>query len=215
MKNTVRWFTLVELIAAMTILAMIGTAAAAALAGFQRSHDKVARLSARLERNRKLDKVAELMGNTIAFFWPDETEDNVENLVFSGSEDELFFTAMRLPDQEGRGAFVFVRLYVNDDDALACDFKTTPLLPWLEMDEQQVGLKSVVLAENVASLTLNYGDYDDDGEIEWLEVWDQEDSDYKNRLPAAVGFTVEFENGERVSYLRRTAGLSAFSGMAQ
>ena len=83
------------------------------------------------------------------------------------------------------------------------------------MDEQQVGLKSVVLAENVASLTLNYGDYDDDGEIEWLEVWDQEDSDYKNRLPAAVGFTVEFENGERVSYLRRTAGLSAFSGMAQ
>lgn len=215
MKKLCHIFTLVELIAAMAILAMIGTAAAAALAGFQRSHDKVARLSERLERNRKLDKIAELMGGTIAFFWPDETEDDVENLVFSGSEDELFFTSMRLPDGEGRGAFIFIRLYLNDDNQLACDYKTTPLLPWLEMDEQQNDLKTVILAENVSSLTFTYADYDDDDLIEWLEVWDQEDSEYKNRLPAAVGFTVEFENGERISYLRRTAGLSAFSGMAQ
>ena len=43
-----RIFTLVELIAAMTVLALIGSAAAAALAGFQRSHDNVATLSARL-----------------------------------------------------------------------------------------------------------------------------------------------------------------------
>ena len=32
---------------------------------------------------------------------------------------------------------------------------------------------------------------------------------------AAVGFTIEFEDGERLSYLRRTAGLSAFTGLAQ
>lgn len=208
-------FTLVELIAAMTILAMIGTAAAAALAGFQRSHDKVARLSQRLERNRKLDKVAELMGNTIAFFWPDETSDDVEKLVFDGAEDELFFTAMRLPDSEGRGAFIFVRLYVDDDNNLVCDYKDTPMLPWLEMEDQQNDLKSEILAENVASLTFTYADYDDDDLIEWLEEWDQDDADYEDRLPAAVGFTVEFENGERVSYLRRTAGLSAFTGMVQ
>ena len=66
-----RIFTLVELIAAMAVLALIGSAAAAALAGFQRSHDKVATLSARLERNRKLDKVAELMCNMVPFFWRD------------------------------------------------------------------------------------------------------------------------------------------------
>ena len=206
-------FTLVELIAAMAVLALIGSASAAALAGFQRSHNKVAVLSERLERNRKLDKVAELMGNMIPFFWRDETDDNQEHLVFDGLEDELYFTAMRLPDSAGKGAFIFVRLYLNDDNALVCDYKDTPLLPWLEIEEQS-NIKSVVLAENVASLTFTYADYDDDDEIEWLEVWDQEDSEYEDRLPAAVGFTIEFESGERVSYLRRTAALSAFSGLA-
>ncbi len=206
-------FTLVELIAAMAVLALIGSASAAALAGFQRSHNKVAMLSERLERNRKLDKVAELMGNTIPFFWKDETDDNQEHLVFDGMEDELYFTAMRLPNNEGKGAFIFVRLYLNDDNALACDYKDTPLLPWLESEEQS-NIKTVILAENVASLTFTYADYDDEDEIEWLEVWDQDDDEYLDRLPAAVGFTVEFENGEKLSYLRRTAGLSAFSGLA-
>ena len=206
-------FTLVELIAAMAVLALIGSASAAALAGFQRSHNKVAMLSERLERNRKLDKVAELMGNTIPFFWKDETDDNQEHLVFDGMEDELYFTAMRLPNSEGKGAFIFVRLYLNDDNALACDYKDTPLLPWLESEEQS-NVKTVILAENVASLTFTYADYDDEDEIEWLEVWDQDDDEYLDRLPAAVGFTVEFENGEKLSYLRRTAGLSAFSGLA-
>ena len=206
-------FTLVELIAAMAVLALIGSASAAALAGFQRSHNKVAMLSERLERNRKLDKVAELMGNTIPFFWKDETDDDQEHLVFDGMEDELYFTAMRLPNNEGKGAFIFVRLYLNDDNALACDYKDTPLLPWLESEEQS-NIKTVILAENVASLTFTYADYDDEDEIEWLEVWDQDDDEYLDRLPAAVGFTVEFENGEKLSYLRRTAGLSAFSGLA-
>ena len=206
-------FTLVELIAAMAVLALIGSASAAALVGFQRSHDKVATLSERLERNRKLDKVAELMTNMIPFFWKDETDDNQEHLVFDGMEDELYFTATRLPDSQGRGAFIFVRLYINDDNALACDYKDTPLLPWLELDEQS-NIKTVILAENVANLTFTYADYDEDDEIEWLEVWDQDDEEYEDRLPAAVGFTVEFENGEKLSYLRRTAGLSAFTGLA-
>ena len=208
-----RFFTLVELIAAMAVLALIGSASAAALAGFQRSHNKVALLSQRLERNRKLDKLADFMSNMIPFFWRDETDDNQEHLVFDGREDELFFTAMRLPNSQGRGAFIFMRIYINEDNALACDYKDTPLLPWLEMDEQS-SYKTVILAENVANLTFTYADYDDDDEIEWLEVWDQEDSDYEDRLPAAVGFTIEFESGERLSYLRRTAGLSAFSGLA-
>ena len=208
-----RIFTLVELIAAMAVLALIGSAAAAALAGFQRSHDKVATLSARLERNRKLDKVAELMGNMVPFFWRDETDDNQEHLVFEGMENELWFSAMRLPDSQGRGVFIFVRLYINDDNALVCDYKDTPMLPWLEQDEQS-NVKTVILAENVENLIMTYADYDEDGEIEWLEVWDQDDEEYEDRLPAAVGFTIEFEDGERLSYLRRTAGLSAYSGLA-
>ena len=203
---------------AVTLDAALGhpvAATAASVEGGVQRLDKVAKLSARLDRNRKLDKVAEMMTNMIPFFWRDETDDDQENLVFDGREDELFFTSMQLPDSEGRGAFVFARLYVDDENNLACDYKHTPLLPWLEMDEQQTNLKTEILASNVAALTFTYGDYDEDDEIEWLEVWDQDDSEYENRMPAAIGFTVEFEDGEKVSYLRRTAGLSAFSGLAQ
>ena len=208
-------FTLVELIAAMAVLAVIGSASAAALFGFQRSHDKVVNLSKQLERNRKLDKLADLMSNMQpTFFWRDEEENNGERLVFDGRSDELWFTSMRLPDAQGQGALVFVRLYVDDENNLVCDTKNTPLLPWVEMEKQQTGVTSSILAEKVAAIKFIYGEYDDNDQIDWLDHWDQDDEEYEDRLPAAVGFTVEFENGEKLSYLRRTAGLSAFTGLA-
>ena len=207
-------FTLVELLAAMSILLLVGSASAAALFSYQQNHRKVAALAARLERNRKLDKVAELMTNTIPFTWNTGNEDG-RTLVFDGAADELFFTAMRLPDSQGRGAFVFVRLHINDEKQLVCDYSTTPMVPWDDDKDPPANMKTAVLADNVETLTCIYGDYDDNDEIEWLEVWDQEDDDYKNRLPVALGFTIEFANGEKLSYLRRTAGISAFSGLAE
>ena len=209
----IKHFSLVELMAAMAILALIGTASGAALSGFQRSHNKVVTLSERLERNRKLDKIADLMGNTTAFFWYDEDADD-ESLVFDGQEEELFFTAMRTADANGKGVFVFMHIFVDDDNNLICEYKDTPLLPWIEMEEQQTGLKKVILADKVESITFTYAHYDDDGEIEWLEYWDQDDENYTNVLPLAYGFTIVFESGETLSYLRRTAGLSAYTGMA-
>ena len=73
---------------------------------------------------------------------------------------------------------------------------------------------AVILADKVESITFTYAHYDDDGEIEWLEYWDQDDENYTNVLPLAYGFTIVFESGETLSYLRRTAGLSAYTGMA-
>ncbi|MBE6381206.1 MAG: prepilin-type N-terminal cleavage/methylation domain-containing protein [Lentisphaerae bacterium] len=209
-------FTLIELIVAMAILALVGLASSAALFGYHRSHGKVASLSQKLERNRKLDKVADLMSNMIPFYWRNEVEDGGQTLVFDGREDELYFTAMRLPDSEGRGAFIFVHLYVDEENQLVCDYKDTPLLPWEEDDEgRDEGVKTAVLAEKVAALTFIYGEYNEDDQVDWLEVWDQEDDEYLDRMPVAVGFTVEFESGEKLSYMRRTAGISAFSGLAQ
>ena len=207
-------FTLVELLSAMAILVLVGTASAAALYGYHRSHAKVARTSERLERNRKIDKVAELMGNMIPFEWQNDNEDG-RTLLFEGGENELFFTAMRLPDNQGRGAIIFVRLYVDEENRLVCEYSNTPVLPWDEESDKPSGMKTAVIAENVESLTMRYGEYNEDDQIDWLEVWDQDDSDYENRMPAAVGFSIEFEDGERISYLRRTAGLSAFTGLAQ
>ena len=141
-------FTLVELLAAMAILVLVGSASAAALYSFHRNHLKVSKISDRLERNRKIDKVAELMGNMIPFEWQSDNEDG-RTLVFEGAPDELFFTAMRLPDNQGRGAIIFVRLYVDEEKRLMCDYSNTPMLPWDEDSDNPAGMKSTVIAENV------------------------------------------------------------------
>ena len=81
-------FTLIELIVAMAILALVGLASSAALFGYHRSHGKVASLSQKLERNRKLDKVADLMSNMIPFYWRNEVEDGGQTLVFDGQRGQ-------------------------------------------------------------------------------------------------------------------------------
>ena len=63
-------------------------------------------------------------------------------------------------------------------------------------------------------MTFVYADYTDDDEIELLEYWDQDDEEYENTLPMGIGFTLEFESGETISYFRRTAGTSAYTGLA-
>ena len=211
MRRTGKSFTLIEIVVAVALFAVVSSIIAMALASFQKSYDQVSRLSAKLERNRALDRIAEHLGNAIPFAWPNADEDDAEQLVFDGKSDELWFTARARAGADGKGALRFFRLYL-DEDKLLCDTRDLPLLPWLAPGEQPC--RTETIADNVERLTFTYADYDDDDELEWLEEWDQLDEDYENRLPPAIRMTVEFRNGESVTVLRRTAGIAAFSGLA-
>ena len=90
---------------------------------------------------------------------------------------------------------------------------TRSFLPWKDLNDQDY--QTEVIASDVERLYLRYADWNDDDEIDWLDDWDQDDEDYENRLPPAIQLTVEYSNGETVNYLRRTAGISAFSGFAE
>ncbi|MPM55530.1 hypothetical protein SDC9_102327 [bioreactor metagenome] len=208
-----RGFTLVEILVAITLLAMVSVIIASSLSAFQRSYDKVARLSQKLTRNRALDRIAEHLRNAIPFYWPDETDDNVEHLVFQGAEEELWFATRQRAGADGKGALLFLRLYVDDDHNLKCDYRDLPFLPWLELKSQNY--RTEIIAQNVDRVHFLYADWNDDDEIDWLEVWDQDDEDYEDRLPPAIQFSVEFTDGETVNYLRRTAAISAFSGLVE
>ena len=207
-----RTFTLIEIAVAVALFALIGTIVAGSLAAFQRTYDKVARLSQKLDRNRALDRIAEHFSNAIPFVWPNAGEDDEEQLVFAGSADELWFTTRRRAGADGRGAILFLRLYVDNDNRLQCDYRDLPFLPWVELERQTY--RTETIAEGVESLSFVYGTYDDNDEIDWIDDWDQDDEDYRDVLPAAIRMTVTFTNGESVTYLRRTAGIAAFSGLA-
>lgn len=206
-----RKFTLIEIVVAVALFAVVSAIIAMALAGFQRSYDQVTRLSRNLERNRALDRIAEQLANAIPFAWPNADEDNVEQLVFEGKSDELWFAARGRAGADGKGALRFFRLYL-DEDRLQCDSRDLPLLPWVDLSEQPC--RTETIADGVENLVFTYADYNDDDEIEWLEDWDQDDADYENHLPPAIRMTVEFSSGESVTFLRRTAGIAAFSGLA-
>lgn len=211
MKRSGKSFTLIEIVVAVALFAVVSSIIAMALAGFQKSYDRISRLSANLERNRALDRVAEHLGNAIPFAWPNADEDDAEQLVFDGKSDELWFTARARAGADGKGALRFFRLYL-DEDKLQCDTRDLPLLPWVDPGEQPC--RTETIADNVERLTFTYADYDDNDELEWLEEWDQDDADYENRLPPAIRMTVDFRNGESATVLRRTAGIAAFSGLA-
>ena len=211
MKRAGKTFTLIEIVVAVALFAVVSSIIAMALASFQKSYDQISRLSAKLEHCRALDRIAEHLGNAIPFAWPNADEDDAEQLVFDGKSDELWFTARARAGADGKGALRFFRLYL-DEDKLLCDTRDLPLLPWLDPGEQPC--RTETIADNVEHLTFTYADYDDDDELEWLEEWDQDDEDYENRLPPAIRMTVEFRNGESVTVLRRTAGIAAFSGSA-
>ena len=211
MRTHGKTFTLLEIVVAAALFAVVSAIVGAAMAGFQKSYDQISRLAQRLERNRALDRIAEHLGNAIPFAWPNADEDDAEQLVFDGKNDELWFTARARAGADGKGALRFFRLYL-DEDKLQCDTRDLPLLPWLAPGEQPC--RTETIADNVERLTFAYADYDDDDEVEWLDEWDQDDADYENRLPPAIRMTVEFRNGESVTNLRRTAGIAAFSGLA-
>ena len=208
-----RAFTLVEILVAIILLAMVGVIVAGSLAAFQRSYAKVAQLAQRLERNRALDRLAEHMRNAIPFSWPDEDDDDADRLVFEGGENELWFTCRRRAGADGNGALLFLRVYLDDDHNLKCDYRELPFLPWVDLKDQDYHTE--VIATGVERLRFRYADWNDDDEIDWLDDWDQDDEDYENRLPPAIQLIVEYTNGETVNYLRRTAGISAFSGLVE
>jgi len=196
-----RYFTLFEVVVAMMVMGVvamiIGTAGATFYNGYRRSVSNVEHLECCIMIDRIFDT---LIRNAVPFKWPDE--DNTSRLVFNGTADTLLFTALRRSYGGDSGAIVFVRLFVEDDQLIAA-YSSSPMLPWSEDDEQ--GVEREVIAKNVASVTFQYAEFDEDNAIEWQESWEEEEHD---TLPLAVRMTVEWLDGRKEYWLRRTAGNS-------
>ena len=196
-----RYFTLFEVVVAMMVMGVvamiIGTAGATFYNGYRRSVSNVERLECCIMIDRIFDT---LIRNAVPFMWPDE--DNTSRLVFDGTADTLLFTALRRSYGGDSGAIVFVRLFVEDNQLIAA-YSSSPVLPWAKDDEQ--GVEREVIANNVASITFQYAEFDEENGIDWQESWEEEEHD---TLPLAVRMTVEWLDGRREYWLRRTAGNS-------
>ncbi|MBO5763424.1 MAG: hypothetical protein J6R85_06085 [Lentisphaeria bacterium] len=196
-----RNFSLIEVIVATALLSLVGMIIGVSIHTFHRSYDKAQKVAQWLERNQAIDRIAEnALKSIVPFHWLN-TETGETELVFQGDEEELWLTAMNRAYGD-QGAFRFIRLYV-EDEKLYCDYSKTPLLPWKELIDQKY--ETELITDGVAMVTFQYAEYDEDGMLTWLDLWDEEE---KTGLPLAIQMTVEWTDGTKERWMRRTAGTS-------
>ncbi len=197
-------FTLVEIVLALTILAMLGVIVGTSLNIFLRGYQRSQKAAAELERNLTLDRFADgVLARSIAFHW--HSDDTLtDELVFRGDYEELWLSTLRPADRENGGAFLFGRLYVENDE-LRFDYSEVPLLPWMEIDRQRYATET--LATNVERIAFRYAEREDD-EIVWYEEWNEDDHP---DIPLAIQLEVFFRDNTSERWLRRAPGATGNS----
>ena len=206
-------FTLVELVSAMAIMIFVALIIGTASSAFYNAWKRSVRLSGYLNSCQNIDRIMDsTVRNMIAFPWQDES-DNTQ-IVFEGKSDSMFFTSRRRLSRGDNSAFFFIRLKLEEDKLIA-EYHTLPRFPWTE--EEKYPMEKEVLSENVKSISFLYAKLDEE-EVVWEEEWAaydpealQENESDVLLIPLAVQLTVEWNNGEKEVWLRRTAGNSRYT----
>ena len=202
-RNRRSAFTLMELVVAIGIMLAVAGILAMASQAFMRALASSERISAELQVNLNIDQVMDNCGrNMIPFNWETTDENDDTFQVFMGERDMIHFTTLRRSYDDVGGNLFFIRIYLDDrTDELVAEYSKFPRPPWLEDNDDTLPYDREVLATNVDRISFLYaGAYD--GRVEWLQEWDRESYDF---IPLAIQMTVEWKNGRKEQWLRRTA----------
>ena len=199
-------FTLVEMVAAMAVMMMVAMIVGSAGKLFYDGYRSAQRATSRLKEYMAIDRLWDgAVRNAVPFKWTDE--ENVSRFVFEGKTDTVMFTALRRADGDAPGALVFIRIKLEEDELVAY-YSFYPRPPWDdEFNDNPEFFTREVIAANVAEVTFQYAEVGetDEAEIEWFDDWDE---DEHAAIPLAIRMTVEWKDGRKEYWLRRTAGSS-------
>ena len=203
-----RFFTLVEMIAAMAVMIFVALIIGTASMSFYNTWARTGKITSFLKSAQAIDRIADnYFRNMIPFKWKDEEDNNKEKFVFEGKSDSILFTALRRSHGGDKGGLIFIKLYVENDELIA-EYSPYPFLHWEEEGVHET--KKEVITSNVESISFLYAERDDeeDSGMEFLEEWEEEEHE---AIPLAVQMTVTWKNGRKEQWLRRTAGTSKYS----
>ena len=202
-------FTLVEVIVAMAIMMMVAMIVGTAGKIFYDGYSGSRKIHDRLREYMAIDRLWDgAVRNAVPFKWKDE--EGTARFVFAGENDSLMFTSLRRADGDAPGALIFIRIRLEEDELVAY-YSYYPRPPWDdEYDENPEFFTREVIAANVAAVTFQYAEVGEveETEIEWFDEWDE---DEHAAIPLAIRMTVEWKDGRREYWLRRTAGSSLHS----
>ena len=202
-------FTLVEMVVAMAIMMLVAMIVGSAGKLFYDSYSGAQRTNSRLKEYMAIDRLWDgAVRNAVPFEWKDE--EGVSRFVFEGENDSVMFTALRRADGNAPGALVFIRIRLEEDELVAY-YSYYPRPPWDdEYDENPDFFTRETIASNILNVSFQYAEVGetDETEIEWFDEWDEETH---AAIPLAIRMTVEWKDGRKEYWLRRTAGSSLHS----
>lgn len=180
-------FTLIEVVLALTIFALMGAILYGALALSQKAVEKS---QVSFEKNQQLRAFADLMGSYVRSSHPYRATPQDPAIYYQGEEEQLSFVSASSLALGGRG-MALVRISWQEGVLTLSEE-----LPVRIGEEGGAGgqRNSVVLREGIKQLRFAYLDPQSDGE-QWEENWDAAE---RKILPRAVRLSYRTEAGKEV-----------------
>ena len=196
------YFTLIEVVVSLLIMSAIMLIIALTLKTTYNSWAKTSKIAAQTDWKRSIDQVVNTaFKNAIYFTWANDNF--AEVMVFNGQQSSLLLPYLHRLNSGDIGGIRFLQLS-QEDDKLIARYRDTPVLQWQNNSEND--LNKEIIADNVKRVSFLYADVaPEDNSIQLTDTWNND----KNIIPRGIQITIEFENGDKESWFRRTAG-SAF-----
>ena len=188
-------FTLIEVVLALTIFALLGTILYGA---FALSHSALAKSQAAAERSQILRSTADLLGSYIRSAHPYRASPQEQTVFFQGERDSLTLISAYSHSMGGRG-MAKVQVSTDEDENGRAGLNLEEITPVRVGGEDGGAGQSqrVVLRERIRDFRLSYLDSEAEEET-WEERWDGGE---KRMLPRAVRMSFVDEKGQNVQWV--------------
>lgn len=188
-------FTLIEVLLALSIFALMGTILYGA---FSLGHGAVAKSQVVFEKSQKLRSFGDLLGSYIRSSHPYRSSPQEQTVFYQGEESSLTFVSSFSLAMGGRG-MAKIHIYREGDSAKEGILKLEEQSPVRLDDSGEEGGQShqVVLQEGVGSLQISYLDPRSDEE-KWEDRWDGQE---RRMLPRAVRLVYRTPEGQESRWI--------------
>jgi general secretion pathway protein J len=188
-------FTLIEVVLALTIFALMGTILYGA---FSLGHSAVEKSEGSFTRNQKLRSVSDLLASYVRSAYPYRESEQDQSVYFSGEMERLSFVSAYSHGMGGRGMakITIAKEQAGDGRAMLKLEESVPV----RLSDEDGGAgqtHGLTIQDNIRDFRLAYLDPQADEE-QWEDRWDAKE---RRTLPRAVRFTFIDENGKEARWI--------------
>jgi len=188
-------FTLIEVVLALTIFALMGGILYGA---FSLGHNAVEKSEANSARNQKQRAITELLGNYIRSTFPYKESAQDQTVFFTGESDSVTFVSAYSQAMGGRG-MATIHLSKEEDGDHRAALKVGETAPVRISAEAGAAGQSHSLTLQADMREIRFAYLDPQAEDEkWEDRWDGRE---RRVLPRAVGISFLNANGEEVRWI--------------